>query len=60
MLNREDLEFLSDFLKAVPESNEIGVKVRSKVNLLLEQLDLQDEFRTRSLEIQQRQEELAR
>ena len=60
MLNREDLEFLSDFLEAVPESNEIGVKVRSKVNLLLEQLDLQDEFRTRSLEIQQRQEELAR
>ena len=60
MLNREDLEFLSDFLEAVPESNEIGVKVRSKVNLLLEQLDLQEEFRTRSLEIQQRQEELAK
>lgn len=60
MLNREDLEFLSDFLEAVPESNEIGVKVRSKVNLLLEQLDLQDEFRTRSLEIQHRQEELAK
>ena len=60
MLNKEDLEFLSTLLKDIPESNVDGVKVRSKVSLLLDQLNLQEEFRNRSLELQKKQEELAK
>ena len=60
MLNKEDLEFLSNLLKDVPESDVDGVKVRSKVSLLLDQLNLQEEFRNRSLELQKKQEELSK
>lgn len=56
MLNKEDLDYL---LKNFPEDDsEEGIKVKNKLDLIYQQINLQEEFRVRSLELQKKQEEL--
>jgi len=56
MLNKEDLDFL---LKNFPEdSSEQAVKLKNKLDIIYQQINLQEEFRTRSLELQEKAKEL--
>lgn len=56
MLNKEDLEYL---LEHLPEDeSEQAVKLKNKMDLIYQQITLQEEFRSRSLELQKKQEEL--
>ena len=56
MLNKEDLDYL---LKNFPEdSSEQAVKLKNKLDIIYQQINLQEEFRTRSLELQEKAKEL--
>ena len=56
MLSKDDLYYIINHLDK-DESKE-GEKLRSKLDLLYQQMDLQEEFRLRSLELQKKQEAL--
>lgn len=50
MLNKDELYYIANHL--VEDTSEEGTKVKAKLSILLEQLNLQEEFRMRSQELQ--------
>ena len=60
MLNSEDLEYILKNLPAPSEDDKHGVIVRSKLDILMNQMSLQSEFQERSLELRKQMEELTK
>lgn len=56
MLSKEDIYYIINHL--VEDDSDEGKKLKDKLDLLHQQLNLQEEFRQRSLELQKKQEEL--
>lgn len=60
MLNSEDLEYILKNLPNPSEDDKHGAIVRSKLDILLNQMSLQSEFQERSLELRKQMEELTK
>ncbi len=56
MLNKEDIKYLLDHFEN--DGSDAANKIHGKLEVLINQLDLQDEFRKRSLELQDKMKEL--
>ena len=56
MLNKDDLKIIITLFDSSTDPD--VEKVKKKVQLLLEQMELQDEFRNRSLKIQEKIKEI--
>lgn len=56
MLNREDIKYLLDHIEN--DCSDLANKVQGKLEVLVNQLDLQEEFRKRSMELQDKMKEL--
>ena len=56
MLNREDIKYLLDHTEN--DGSDLANKVQGKLEVLVKQLDLQEEFRKRSMELQDKMKEL--
>lgn len=56
MLNREDIKYLLDHIEN--DDSDLANKVQGKLEVLVNQLDLQEEFRKRSMELQDKMKEL--
>lgn len=60
MLNSEDLEYILKNLPNPSDDDKHGAKVRSKLDILMNQMSLQSEFQERSLELRKQMEELTK
>ena len=56
MLNKEDIKYLLDHIEN--DGSDLANKVQGKLEVLVNQLDLQEEFRKRSMELQDKMKEL--
>lgn len=56
MLNKEDIKYLLDHFEN--DGSDLANKVHGKLEVIINQLDLQDEFRKRSIELQDKMKEL--
>lgn len=56
MLSGEDLRYILNHLEN--DGSDLAAKVNSKLDVLIKQLDLQEEFRNRSLELQNKMKEI--
>ena len=56
MLSGEDLRYIMDHFEN--DGSDLAVKVHTKLDVLIKQLDLQEEFRNRSLELQNKMDEI--
>ena len=56
MLDKQDLDYIIKHLPS--DDSEEGTRVKTKLDLIYQQISLQEEFRERSLELQKKQEEL--
>lgn len=56
MLNKEDICYLLDHFDN--DGSDLAAKVHTKLDVLVQQLNLQEEFRNRSLELQNKIDEI--
>lgn len=56
MLNKTDIEYIIE--KLPNDDSTEGKKVKTKLDLIYQQITLQEDFRERSLELQKKQAEL--
>lgn len=56
MLNKEDICYLLEHFDN--DGSDLATKVHTKLDVLVQQLNLQEEFRNRSLELQNKMDEI--
>lgn len=56
MLNKEDLLYILNHFEN--DGSDLATKVHTKLDVLVQQLNLQEEFRNRSLELQNKMDEI--